>query len=246
MVFFVCEGCNESLKKNKVDAHAVRCRNCWAVTCVDCSKTFEGDDYRQHTTCISEAEKYEGVCYQGNKKTSSQTVKKGATIQEKWNAAVQSATSADRHTGPILSQIQMNGHVPRKKAKFVNYMKNSLRIHDITLVNTVWAIFEEELEKYKETAVDPPKTDSEATSQRRPSKKRKTESIKWSKVIRKNLKAAPGRTMRLKALKKLVLNSAKETQPDVTLTTDEFKEQLNLLMPRIQLDGKHVTYAKRN
>ena len=91
MVFFVCEGCNESLKKNKVDAHASRCRNCWAVTCVDCSKTFEGDDYRQHTACISEAEKYEGSCYQGNNKTL-QALKKGMTMQEKWNAAVQSAT----------------------------------------------------------------------------------------------------------------------------------------------------------
>ena len=35
MVFFVCEGCNESMKKNQVDKHASRCRSCHAVTCVD-------------------------------------------------------------------------------------------------------------------------------------------------------------------------------------------------------------------
>eukprot|EP00968_Pinguiococcus_pyrenoidosus_P013222 scaffold1197_cov228-Pinguiococcus_pyrenoidosus.AAC.8 len=59
MVFFVCEGCNESLKKAQVDRHAARCRACWAVTCVDCGKTFPDDEYRSHTSCISEAEKYE-------------------------------------------------------------------------------------------------------------------------------------------------------------------------------------------
>ena len=52
MVFFVCEGCNESLKKNQVDKHASRCHNCYAVTCVDCNVTFYGDDFRAHTSCI--------------------------------------------------------------------------------------------------------------------------------------------------------------------------------------------------
>jgi cell growth-regulating nucleolar protein len=97
MVFFSCEGCNESLKKNQVEKHVYSCKakNCWAVTCVDCSKTFEvstrlqqgrcyhtkrtkaeplifthitqGDTYAAHTTCISEAQKYEGALYKGGK-----------------------------------------------------------------------------------------------------------------------------------------------------------------------------------
>jgi cell growth-regulating nucleolar protein len=57
MVFFVCEGCNESLKKNQVDKHAGRCRSCWAVTCVDCNVTFPEDTYRAHTSCVSEAQR---------------------------------------------------------------------------------------------------------------------------------------------------------------------------------------------
>jgi cell growth-regulating nucleolar protein len=65
MVFFVCEGCNETLKKNQVDRHAQRCKSCYAVTCVDCQVTFPGDDYAAHTTCISEAEKYEKSIYKG-------------------------------------------------------------------------------------------------------------------------------------------------------------------------------------
>jgi cell growth-regulating nucleolar protein len=65
MVFFVCEGCNESLKKNQVDKHAMKCHGCWAVTCVDCSVTFPGNDYAAHTSCVSEAQKYEGSLYKG-------------------------------------------------------------------------------------------------------------------------------------------------------------------------------------
>ena len=42
MVFFTCDGCNETLKKNQVDAHAGRCRRCDSVTCVDCSIAFFG------------------------------------------------------------------------------------------------------------------------------------------------------------------------------------------------------------
>lgn len=67
MVFFVCEGCNETLKKAQVNAHASKCRSCHAVTCIDCSVTFYGNDFDTHITCVSEAEKYEKSLYKGKK-----------------------------------------------------------------------------------------------------------------------------------------------------------------------------------
>ena len=43
MVFFTCGGCNETLKKNKVDQHFdSRCKSVDYVSCVDCSKDFYG------------------------------------------------------------------------------------------------------------------------------------------------------------------------------------------------------------
>lgn len=42
MVTFLCDGCNETIKKNKVDAHAAKCHSCYAVSCVDCSVSFPG------------------------------------------------------------------------------------------------------------------------------------------------------------------------------------------------------------
>jgi hypothetical protein len=42
MVIFSCDGCNDVLKKSQVDAHAGRCRKCYAVSCVDCLVSFPG------------------------------------------------------------------------------------------------------------------------------------------------------------------------------------------------------------
>ena len=64
MVFFLCNACQETLRKSQVDKHRGRCRSCVSVSCVDCSVAFVGDEFRKHTTCISEAEKYQGKLYQ--------------------------------------------------------------------------------------------------------------------------------------------------------------------------------------
>ena len=71
MVFFVCEDCNETLKRLKVAQHLCRC-SCSAITCVDCGATFHDDSYLQHATCMSEAERYEGNLNKAPKKKTAQ------------------------------------------------------------------------------------------------------------------------------------------------------------------------------
>ena len=58
MVHFVCEVCQETLRKNKLDSHFQDCKRA-QYTCLDCSTTFQGDSYRKHTSCISEEQKYQ-------------------------------------------------------------------------------------------------------------------------------------------------------------------------------------------
>ena len=82
MVFFVCDACNETVKKNAVEKHCIS-RDCWSLSCVDCSVSFEGDEYKKHTSCISEAQKYQGALYQEKKSGK-------ATQQERWMEAVHS------------------------------------------------------------------------------------------------------------------------------------------------------------
>ncbi|GHJ88114.1 hypothetical protein NliqN6_4516 [Naganishia liquefaciens] len=65
MVSFQCDGCGDTIKKPQLDKHRNRC---WSTfSCIDCSTTFHGTDYKSHTSCISEAEKYQGALYKGKK-----------------------------------------------------------------------------------------------------------------------------------------------------------------------------------
>ncbi|KAK9813891.1 hypothetical protein WJX73_003523 [Symbiochloris irregularis] len=57
MVWFECGDCGESVKKPKVDAHKGRCSSSH-FTCLDCSRTFGRNDVKQHTSCVTEHDKY--------------------------------------------------------------------------------------------------------------------------------------------------------------------------------------------
>lgn len=135
MVYFVCEGCNETLKKNQVDKHASRCRSCHAVTCVDCSVTFYGQDFEGHTVCISEAEKYEGALYKAKKVTK-------MNPQELWMSVVEEAandaSSAALSIQPFLSRLCDFGNVPRNQKKFTNFVKNSLKVYNDKVIDQIW------------------------------------------------------------------------------------------------------------
>jgi len=81
MVFFTCNSCGESLKKNKVDQHAMRCYGCQFLTCIDCSEDFWGDDYKLHISCITEDQKYGSSSYKAKPN-------KGEVKQNEWMAKV--------------------------------------------------------------------------------------------------------------------------------------------------------------
>jgi len=140
MVYFVCEGCNETLKKAQVEKHASRCRQCHAVTCVDCSQTFYGNDFEGHTTCISEAEKYEGALYKkpGKQKQNPQDVWMGV-VEE----AARSASGAPAAIKTHLARLCDFGNVPRNQKKFINFCQNSMRIHSEPIINQIWKHLED-------------------------------------------------------------------------------------------------------
>ncbi|RLN26767.1 hypothetical protein BBJ28_00021842 [Nothophytophthora sp. Chile5] len=222
MVFFVCEGCNETLKKNKVDAHAGRCRNCWAVSCVDCSVVFEGNDYATHTSCISEAEKYEGSLYQGDKAKPKNGKKQ--TPQERWMEAVQSAACPeDRKLQEVLTLIAGYDNVPRKKSKFLNFVKNSIALRDTTLVERAWTIYET---AFKASApAEASNTPAlEVADKKRPieeetsspsAKKAKMEEekpIKWAKLLKTALKAAERKEIDMQTLRDQMLQQIQQNK----------------------------------
>ncbi|MBN3326468.1 LYAR protein, partial [Atractosteus spatula] len=137
MVFFTCNACGESLKRAQVDKHLNICRHCQCLSCIDCGKDFWGDDYKTHLKCISEDQKYGGKSYEAKSN-------KGDVKQQQWIQKIHEAVNKpgiSPKLREVLSQVSSYDNVPRKKGKFQNWMKNSLRISNTTLYDQVWEIF---------------------------------------------------------------------------------------------------------
>ncbi|XP_005089829.1 cell growth-regulating nucleolar protein [Aplysia californica] len=134
MVFFTCNACSEALKKNQVEKHTYKCRQCQSLSCVDCGKDFWGSEYLTHTKCITEDEKYCGKGFVAK-------VNKGEVKQEQWiekvQGAIEKASSNPKLKG-LLERLTDYPNIPRKKAKFENFLKNSLRVLSPALISQVW------------------------------------------------------------------------------------------------------------
>ena len=133
MVTFVCEICNETLKKSAVINHSCRA----GVTCVDCSKTFDRSSYGLHTSCVTEAEKYKHF---GGSSGDRKEKKIKRDPQAEWTELIAKASSI--HTSGrlmnILKQLTSYTNVPRKVKPFINFAKNSLKQHNETLLQDVY------------------------------------------------------------------------------------------------------------
>ncbi|XP_007496803.1 cell growth-regulating nucleolar protein isoform X2 [Monodelphis domestica] len=139
MVFFTCNACGESVKKGQVEKHVNICRNCQCLSCIDCGKDFWGDEYKKHVKCISEDQKYGGKGYEV--KTNKGDVKQQEWIQ-KIHEVMKKPTISPK-LREILEKVSGFDNIPRKKAKFQNWMKNSLKIYNDSLQEQVWDIFSE-------------------------------------------------------------------------------------------------------
>ena len=54
MVFFTCDACGSSLKKNQVEKHYnSQCRRCAVLTCMDCQKVRALNQYSNKPIIIS-------------------------------------------------------------------------------------------------------------------------------------------------------------------------------------------------
>ncbi|KAG7229573.1 hypothetical protein INR49_012588 [Caranx melampygus] len=136
MVFFTCNACGESLKKAQVDKHVGMCRGCQVLSCIDCGKDFWGDDYKNHVKCISEDQKYGGKGFEAK-------ANKGDVKQQQWIQRINEAMNkpgVSAKLKDVLRQVSAYDNVPRKKAKFQNWMRNSLRIADTRIHDEVWEI----------------------------------------------------------------------------------------------------------
>ncbi|XP_064630679.1 cell growth-regulating nucleolar protein-like [Lineus longissimus] len=145
MVVFACNSCGESMKKAQVEKHSYKCRQCNVLSCVDCGKEFWGNDYQQHTKCITEDEKYGGKNYKPKPGAN-----KGEIKQELWIQQVQDAinnTKGNPKLLGLLEKLKDYPNIPRKKVKFENFVKNSLRVREQWLIDQVWEAMASNIQK---------------------------------------------------------------------------------------------------
>jgi cell growth-regulating nucleolar protein len=88
------------------------------------------DDYRTHTSCVTEAERYEKSLYKGQKNSNKKKIK--LSPQQSWIQLVQkSADTAPYKVQHILKKIiDLGDNCPRKEKQFRNFVANSLSLRN--------------------------------------------------------------------------------------------------------------------
>lgn len=274
MVVFSCDGCGEMLKKSQVDVHAGRCRRCDSVSCVDCSVSFFGDDFRTHTACISEAERYEKSVYKGN----SGNKKQKKNPQEAWMELVLFASSNAPHSiRQHMGIIASLDNVPRKPKQFRNFTSNSLNLRGNNaskIVDEMWKYLselrekeqvkrkadEEEVQQKKSLDQSIENDNGDVPSRKETNDERKDlsasgsskkekpdenlEELKLKKIgkaMRKALKRAPNRSMKVKVLRQSLLDSLGLKKDQRKRLKQAMRQQIEADTKRLKVDGKLVT-----
>lgn len=177
--------------------------------------TAQGDAYKAHTSCISEAEKYQGALYKGGK-----AAKKNP--QERWTDAMNlAAEKAEGSLGKVFQTLIEFPNVPRKKTRFLNFARNSLRMHSEDVLNQLFdAICAEFGSTDGGAAGDTPAAGASGGSgeaaggKKRPREESDAASAaassgsKWQQLAVQVLQDAPKRTLTKKALRKAVAAAA--------------------------------------
>lgn len=124
------------MKKPQVEKHKQQCRRSRILTCIDCCKDFTDNEYQAHTKCVTEDKKYGGANYKTKEN-------KGEIKQQLWYEQVQRAiesvsSSKDAYLQKLLERLRDYPNIPRKEAKFKNFILNSFRERNQRIVAEAW------------------------------------------------------------------------------------------------------------
>ncbi|KAJ8323752.1 hypothetical protein O5D80_007640 [Batrachochytrium dendrobatidis] len=151
MVSFSCEVCQETIKKPKLEQHYYRCPRAY-YSCVDCSTTFQGTDYRAHTSCISEAEKYQKSVYKPPKGKKNQDAASKNTTKISATPNVVKATT----TPSLISQIKKTEAETLEKKANSDSEQTTMKQEKSTKVKKRKADFGSETKSSKQSKAEEP------------------------------------------------------------------------------------------
>ncbi|CAB3364073.1 Hypothetical predicted protein [Cloeon dipterum] len=152
MVYFICNNCGDSLKKNQVDQHFYkpRCKGC-SVSCMDCHRDFDSKSYAQHNQCITEQEKYSGGNFTQKTATANKLAKRDEWCTLINDVANNRGPGRSKMVQDMLNFIAGLQTVPKKEKSFMNYANTLPRdFRNANAAQKVWSLLMEELSKRKE------------------------------------------------------------------------------------------------
>jgi len=218
MVCFECGKCNETVKKPKLAKHLMMC-NSFYVSCIDCNMRFTWDTWEQHTSCISEAQKYQGNLFQAKENKN-----KGKVKQDSWTENIEQriadpSSGVRPETKNLLEKLLGFTNVPRKQKPFGNFVKNSLKIWDDRKINDMWAVIAAANEKKAAPApVAPAPTEAGKPPAEKPAKRSWPG---WKQALDEELTASSGEVPWRKLRDALVARYRAEADNVNGATTDD-------------------------
>jgi len=139
MVYFECQKCNETVKKPKLARHLQMCGSGY-VSCIDCLKVFAWNEWESHTSCVSEAQKYQGKLYEAKEDNKKGQVKQDAWIDNIQKKIEDPASGISAQTKGLLERLLGFNNIPRKQRPFGNFVKNSVKIWDEKKIGEMWEV----------------------------------------------------------------------------------------------------------
>lgn len=218
-----------------------------------------------HTSCISEAERYE--------KTGAKPKKTKRNPQQEWMDIVETcAPTAPSHLRDHMLTMSSLDNVPRKEKQFVNFASNSLHLRgsNKNIVGEIWSHLRQEkerriaekekieliekdekelLEKEKQKLREKPSPSTKSEEKKVPSSCNSNtldvsiDTKKVKKITKKTLKKAPNKSMRMKDLRKIIKRemdlpeSAKKRLKLILLETASTSKN------RIKIDGELMSLS---
>ena len=102
-----------------------------------------GDEYVKHTKCITEDERYGGKGF-----TPKASANKGERKQQEWINVIQNLLNSSRNLTSvernILNTLSKYENIPRKKAKFLNFIRSVFgnRVN-MSVIESLWTKMED-------------------------------------------------------------------------------------------------------
>ena len=220
------------------------------------------DEYSKHTSCITEAERYEKTVWKG--------AKKKRNPQQEWmDIVVHCSSNPPAHLRSYMTTMSELDNIPRNEKKFVNFASNSLHLrgNNTKVVEEIWNLLKQEQgkriaakevikkqedlkqelkkqqqqeEKEKEVAVSDKEDDSDSSSSDDSDDKPTIDAKKVKKITKKTLKEAPNKSMKVKKLRKILgkelglPKSAKKQLKKILLETAKASKN------KIKVDGEII------